>query len=168
MFRAFLFSLLILPSLALASPQTQAPLFAKLKGTYKVLSCYNLGAHHSEDDVCDYDTMVVHNASFATSIYFYKGAWGSGFVRSYGFPSNMNERESGVYEEGETYASFKRDEYDYREETIVEELSAPYFLFSRTQSSRSYNTQDRFEITLEKISDESPDLPPIPGDDMPD
>lgn len=167
MLRTFLFSLFLFPLSVFAASTPQTPLFAKLKGTYKVLSCYNLSPRQSEDDVCNYDTMVVHNASFATSIYFYKGEWGSGWVRSYGFPAFMNEHERGKYEESDVYASFTVDDYDYSEETILEELAAPYFLFSRTQSSRSYKTQDRFKITLEKISDDAPDLPPVSGDDMP-
>ncbi len=162
-------SLLLLCTILVYSFSARAETFSKLQGTYQILSCQNLGANPSED-LCQYDTMIVQSSSYATAIYFYTGEWGANLVRSFGFPASTdNSTSEGIYEErGDTYASYIKLSDDYKESTILEQLKDNQFHLIRQQSSASFQSDDKFELVLKKISNDAPELPNTPDPNDPD
>jgi len=158
---------IFLIALTLFTAVAQAETFSNVKGTYQITSCQNLGAKPSED-ICQYETIVIRPDQYATAIYFYSGPWGSDLVRSFGFPASIKD-DSGKYEEiGNSYASYTNLGTDYKEATSIKLVQDNKFHLSRYQSSQSFQTEDKFELSLIKISNETPELPIIPDPEDPD
>lgn len=149
---------LMLPLLASAKPT-----FANLAGVYQIKSCDNAGAK-SQDNICEFDTMVVKPSDYSTAIYFYKSDDGAGQYRSLGYPRTEDLSANDSYkEEGTTSASYLTLGRDYREVTSLYQNADGTFHLSLYRSSIAFKTNDLFELTLAKVSNSTPEIPSLPG-----
>ena len=139
------------------------PTFANLAGVYQIKSCENAGTP-SQDNICQFDTMVVKPSEYSTAIYFYKSNDGAGPYRSLGFPTTEDLTPGESYKEQDTTsASYLTLSRDYREATSLYQNADGTFHLSMYRSSIVFKTNDLFEMTLVKVSNSTPEIPTIPG-----
>lgn len=140
-----------LPFLVATLPAS-ASLFTNMEGTYRVLSCENLGAKPHES-LCEYSQMTVHPMSDATALYFSRWEGQQEYVRSFGLPvSTRNHPHSRYCEKGDVYAAYERDSYGYGEVMIMKRTSDDLYHISIHLRADSYGTLDVIELDLERLS----------------
>ena len=111
--------------------------------------------------------MVVHPGAWATAIYFYEGQQQNSWVRSFGFPATVRTDAQTRYSEvGDSLASFiRKGEPGHVEVTILAKHPDGLYHLSLHRQFATSKKIDVFEMTLDKVSNESPPLPNTPDDD---
>lgn len=143
--------------------------FAKMKGDYKILSCDNESSNPSPWDrsLCDNIQVTFYPSTTGAMMYFstaQTGAW----IRAFGFPKDTaNHPKSSYYEHADYFAAYTSNSPDAGGVTILRRVGDGKYLLSHHQKFSKSKYFDKFELELEKITDNPtpPPPPPSTGDD---
>ncbi|MFV3409707.1 hypothetical protein [Bdellovibrio bacteriovorus] len=147
-----------------AAPPANAALFSNMEGTYRVLSCENLGANPHES-LCEYSQMTVHPMNDATALYFSRWENEQEHVRSFGLPvSTRHHPHSRYCEKGDVYAAYERLSQGHGEVMIMKRTTDDLFHLSIHLRADDYGTLDVIEMDLERLTTMSRPVPELnPG-----
>ncbi|AFY01537.1 hypothetical protein Bdt_1848 [Bdellovibrio bacteriovorus str. Tiberius] len=136
-----------------------------MEGTYRMLSCENLGAKPHES-LCEYSQVSVHPMSDATAIYFSRWEGEQEHVRSFGLPvSTRHHPQSRYCEKGDVYAAYERVSQGQGEVMIMKRTTDDLYHLSIHLRADNYGTLDVIEMDLERLTTMSrpaPDTAPGP------
>ncbi|MFV8259297.1 hypothetical protein ACNQKP_15930 [Bdellovibrio bacteriovorus] len=144
-----------------AAPSANAALFSNMEGTYRVLSCENLGATPHES-LCEYSQTTVHPMNDATAIYFSRWEGEQEHVRSFGLPvSTRHYPHSRYCEKGDVYAAYERLSQGQGEVMIMKRTSDDLYHLSIHLRADVYGTLDVIEMDLERLTTMSRPAPAL-------
>lgn len=149
----------LISAFLLMTSNSFASTFENMRGTYRVLSCENLGAL-TRESICEYSRMTVHPDTEMTDLYFSK--WNNNFevVRSFALPASMRELPHASYiERGDVFAAFSNDESNVGKVIVLRRKTEDLYHLSIHLKSNEFNSLDVIEMDLEKMSSLSRPVP---------